>query len=442
MSGFAKIVAATPPPAVETRRVRNAQLVIMALLFIVVVGFDPLHTYTWQVPVVAGGGGDAVRQASFLVVAALCVLTSGVLQDARKLFVLPLSIAVVLGYFCLSLTWSVSPSIGARRLALTVMLIWIVFSSVQNCGYARTIAALRFVLLTTLVLNYIAIAVIPSAVHMGAELMDPNLAGNWRGVQTHKNFAGPTCALLIMVFLFDAQRFGTMVRIGIIAAATFFLYKTSSKTSVILTGAAIAVGFMYGRIGLRWRPVALAGIGFCVVLALVLLPLFWDEVARLFEREDAFTGRVQIWHALLAYAGDNWLGAGYGSFWNVGPDSPIYRYTKSWVSQIFTGHNGYLDLLVQVGPFGLALVVTMTFIGPIVRLFMSRDVTRGQGSLLLSILVFCAGHNLTESSIYDRDIMLQIILMTAVALVHVISKPDRPQVARPLLDARRPRGAR
>jgi hypothetical protein len=63
-----------------------------------------------------------------------------------------------------------------------------------------------------------------------------------------------------------------------------------------------------------------------------------------------FTGRVLIWRALMNFIGDHfWLGTGYGSFWNVGDDGPIYRYASGWVTRISEGHNGYLDLACQLG---------------------------------------------------------------------------------------------
>ncbi len=411
-------------------------MTIAFLLLVVLIGIDPLHTRTAADAFGKQGGGDAFRQLSFLAVAGVCVLTSGVLHNLRKLLVLPVSITLVVAYLCVSIFWAVSPDIAVRRLMLTILLLWIVFSSVQGAGYVRTLSALRGVLLATLALNYVAVALIPSAIHMGAELMDPALAGNWRGVQAHKNLAGPTCVLVIILFLFDARHIKLAFRLVVLVAATLFLYKTSSKTSALLAGIAIAAGFMYARVGPQWRPAILTALGFIVLLILTFVPLFWDQIATLFARDDAFTGRVQIWRTLMAYAGDNWLGAGYGSFWNVGLESPIYRYTKSWVSQIYTGHNGYLDLLVQIGPAGLALAVTMTFVVPFVRLFSASPISQGQGALLVAILTFCAGHNLTESSLYDRDSMLQVILMTTVALVHVIS--DRSAAAGQQSAGRRP----
>ncbi|PJN92824.1 hypothetical protein CNY89_26205, partial [Amaricoccus sp. HAR-UPW-R2A-40] len=62
----------------------------------------------------------------------------------------------------------------------------------------------------------------------------------------------------------------------------------------------------------------------------------WDIISATLDRQDAFTGRTQIWSTILAYLRDHWpAGAGYGSFWNVGPDSPVFAYARSgaWVTK-------------------------------------------------------------------------------------------------------------
>jgi len=45
-------------------------------------------------------------------------------------------------------------------------------------------------------------------------------------------------------------------------------------------------------------------------------------------------------------------------------------------------------------------------------------------------LVFCAGHNMTESSLLDRDAIVQVFLMFTIALIHLETRP--PPTQRPL----------
>jgi O-antigen ligase len=129
---------------------------------------------------------------------------------------------------------------------------------------------------------------------------------------------------------------------------------------------------------------------------------------------------VHIWSTLLSYWKDHWLlGSGYGSFWNIGGNkSPLYHYVREtdWVALVAIGHNGYIDLLCQTGLPGLVMVILSTVIIPLANLG-SGSIPRSQRGLLASFLIFCVGHNLTETSVLDRDSIVGILLMFTIALI-------------------------
>jgi O-antigen ligase len=159
---------------------------------------------------------------------------------------------------------------------------------------------------------------------------------------------------------------------------------------------------------------------------------WWDEMLGPFQRKDALTGRVEIWPYLFNYAKDHpFTGSGYGSFWNIGENSPVYQYTKNWVSELGNGHNGYIDLLVQIGVPGLVLAVIATIISPAVRLLSTNVAGRSQLALLVAMLVFCAGHNMTESSLLERDTIIEVFLMFTIALTGVVTRRSSKPVRAP-----------
>jgi hypothetical protein len=73
---------------------------------------------------------------------------------------------------------------------------------------------------------------------------------------------------------------------------------------------------------------------------------------------------------------------------------------------------------------GLILGIAAFIVGPIGRLLVSREAPRAQGALLLSIIIFSAGHNFTESSYLDRDQLVEVFCLLAVALTGVIVRPN------------------
>ena len=85
--------------------------------------------------------------------------------------------------------------------------------------------------------------------------------------------------------------------------------------------------------------------------------VYSDALAVLLSDPGALSGRAQIWPLLISYSQQHpWTGAGFGSFWQIGDNSPIWELTDGWVAEIAShGHNGYLDLIVTIGYPGMLL---------------------------------------------------------------------------------------
>ena len=76
-------------------------------------------------------------------------------------------------------------------------------------------------------------------------------------------------------------------------------------------------------------------------------------------RDLTFTGRTTIWtHAIDAGMQHSMLGAGYRAFWT--PEGASYVYARIW-AVIGNGHNGYLDVWLELGFIGLGLFLLMFF---------------------------------------------------------------------------------
>jgi hypothetical protein len=362
--------------------------------------------------------GDAFRQLWYGGTFALLLVGLQFWRAPGRLFDLPLSMWILLGWCAASCLWAFDPGISSRRLILTAMLIWIVFQIVGQLGFDKTARAIRLLLAVALVLNFAAVAFLPSAIHHAGERADPHLIGNWRGLMAHKNAAGPLCAITILSFIFGANNWRPLLRLAIIALACIFLYKTSSETSFRILIVAVVVGAIFYRYSPAYRSllVPLVMIVGCGVT--LLLDTYWPALVRPIGGADptVLTGRVVIWSMMLDYFRDHPMGAGFSSFWNVGVNGPSYQYSNSWVTTLGSGHSGYLDLLVTIGWIGLLLAVFALFVIPTARLLASQVVGRAQGAWLTSVIMFAAGHNLTESSALDRDSLLNIFLIMAIAL--------------------------
>lgn len=378
----------------------------------------------------AGGGeeGSAGRQAAFVLTTAMAVLGARPWLRPRALLCVPLPVVLALVVCLVSALWSPVPLIALRRLGLTVCIIWSLCIAVQELGYARVLLLMKGVLLMVLVANYVAVLAFPAiGMHTTDTDTDLGLVGDWRGVMGHKNVAGVVCAITLLIYGFDFKRRWVVVQVMTMLLAAVFLLFSQSKTSVAIVVLAAIIGVLFTRTRFAARLYALPVLAVGGVLGMIWFNIYQYAFVQAVNDPRTFTGRVLIWRALMNFIGDHfWLGTGYGSFWNVGDDGPIYRYASGWVTQISEGHNGYLDLACQLGVPLAGVVLVLLLAWPFARLILSPQSQGPRGGLLLALLVVCAGHNMTESSFLERDQVVEFALMLVIALTWLITAPTRP----------------
>lgn len=403
-------------------------------------------------PAMTDGGppsGNILRQVIYTGLLIGTMWMVGVFRKPSKLLVVPISILAAVAWCWISVSWSLAPAISARRVMLTTMIIWLVFLTVEECGYDRTVKALMIALFALLVLNYAAVIISPhTAIHQAAETEDVGLIGDWRGVLPQKNFTGEFCAFTILFFAFFQRRpsrknadtpqkkwptdrivnYG--MRAAVIAASGFFLIMSESKTSIGMAAMALAGGAIYLLLPAKTRMIVVPFAVLAATGAMLYWAGTWIEAVGPFHNPTGFTGRVQIWPHLVAYIQDHPLtGTGYGAFWNIGDESPIYAYSKNWVATVSSGHNGYLEIASQVGIPGLILTVIAAFVMPLYKLLSSTSIAPWRGALLISMIIFCAGHNMTESGLMDRDVIVWVFLLITIALIDIASGTKKPESA-------------
>lgn len=382
-------------------------------------------------PIMSGGAeageGNPARQAGYFVAFLLTLVAGRPIQNPRILLVVPPSLLLVIAWCLLSLSWSQVPEIAARRLTLTALVIWTVFMSVRQLGFETVTRALLGMLLTAIIASYVAVVLFPRVgIHQFDVDGDPGLIGDWRGIMPGKNVTGEVCAYAIILLL-TLKRLSAIMRLGGVVTAGFFLLMTGSKTSLAVLIPALVTAWALRRYDVRFRALLLPLLmvtGCAMVLAIShFLPAFLEYLSR----PDALTGRAQIWPLLFEYASQHlMLGSGYGSFWNSGEVSPLAGLsTKAWLLKIDSGHNGYLDVLVQVGAPGLSLVIAACFVSPLAKLLGSRFITSQSRSTAAGLLIFALGHEFTESSLIDRDQLGNVMLMIAIAVTSISVQEGR-----------------
>ncbi|MEO7688111.1 MAG: O-antigen ligase family protein [Sphingomonas sp.] len=390
-------------------------------------------------PAMTGGSdlgdaaGSAFRQTLYLVVGLLILVGIRPLMQPSRMAVVPWPILVLLAYCAVTLLWSIAPAGGLRRLILTALIIWSIFAAASELGYSRTLGALRLVLALAVFGNIATALLLPGiGIHQANDVLDKNLIGDWCGFMMQKNITAAATAFAILAFLFGGGRLSPSLRYGVLAAATFLLFKTGSRTSMGACAGTAFIGFLFLAYRARFRTTLLL----TSVLTLFAVRAVFGaiQVNKILYPSDPklLSGRSDIWVPLLDFARDShYLGAGFGSFWDVGAGSPIFRYAKGWVVTLGQGHNGYLDLLVTIGLPGLLLAIIVLFALPMMRLLASRAAEGQRGALVIAMIAFCITQNATETSLLDRDTIGEIMLMTALALLTLITRDAGPNWLRP-----------
>lgn len=382
----------------------------------------------------ASGEGNSTRQLLYVASMLLAVAGGRPWQRPVRLLVLPATMVVALAWCWASLGWSIDPGSSLRRLVLTTMLIWTIFLSVDGLGYARTVVLLRSVLLAVLIVNLLAVVLMPGiGIHQSQDVHDPGLIGAWRGVLGHKNFAGAAAAVTILLLVFAGSGMRRWTRWGALALAAIFLVGSLSKTSLGITLVAIGVGTMVKRYNPLFLPFALPAVLVIAGFGLLGIDMGLERFAsQVLWDPNAFTGRTEIWLPLILYVRDHPLtGAGFGAVWNIGDArEPIFHYAKGWVTLQTSAHNGFLDLVAQVGIPGLVLSLLALFVVPFARLFARRSFVPERAALLAAMLVFAFGHNFTESSLFERDIIVHVFLIFTIALIRDVVRTPPSRLAR------------
>jgi exopolysaccharide production protein ExoQ len=244
-------------------------------------------------------------------------------------------------------------------------------------------------------------------------------AGAWRGLLSHKNSLARMMVLTALNFLLlmiGCRKYRFWLFAGLILSIAIVLFSTSKTgLSILLFIFALVPLFR----ALRWRyNIALpAFISLFLVLAIATIWAIGNQemIFMALGRDATLTGRTDIWDV----AGDKiserlWLGYGYKSFWlGREGDSVDIFYRMNW--QAPNGHNGYLDLMLDLGLLGLlsfAISFLVSFRRAIVWLRLNPGV---EGLWPIMCLSFLLLYNITESSLILEPMDAFWLLYTVVS---------------------------
>ncbi len=404
------------PPVAKAQTRFDADMALRTILFVAVllcvwVSFHPFPSLA-EAPSEVTEGGDRVNQLGFSTMFLVLAGWTYFHQPRRVKLLLGPCLLAMLAWCAVTVVLSWEPSLAARRLAFTVVIMSIAGMMLllpKNLRHFSDLMAV--VVLVVLAVCYLGILLVPSlAVHQATDFLEPEHAGSWRGLFAHKNEAGASMVLIIFIGLFVARTRNLILGGAIVVLAATFLLFSLSKTAM----GVLPMVLLFSAILVRSRRPAV-GITL-VVTVLALFNLFsvgsvvFEPVRKLVESvipDATFTGRTELWELALQYAGLRPItGYGFGAFW--GTEQVVYGLgdNSSWVNSASDAHNAYVNLALTVGIPGLILVIIWIVILPVLDSYKVAQATKAPAAplqlLFLRICLYGTYASCFESTIFQQ----------------------------------------
>ena len=344
------------------RNLGGAPFFVITLLYlwISVVPFENLAVP--PVPHAAANQLTGVAIAVILGIFALYHRLTGLLLQPR------LPILLLFSWLVICSLVGTQPETSLQRLIFTSLLCFItsvlVVVPVDRRQFDSMIAAFSIILLA---LCYLGVAFLSSrSIHQPYDLDETALAGDWRGIFSHKNVAAPAMVILFLVGLYLRRAWSKVGGIAIAFLACVFLWKTNGKTAAMLLPLTIAIVWFIGRY--PGRTLLVVGGLIAALNIFAVGSTYFPGVQQMVESlgiDATFTGRTDIWRLSLdTVAQSPIFGQGFQSFWSS--DSLLTQADSAgtWAVSAAHAHNGYLESLLNGGVPAFVLTIIWLVIIP------------------------------------------------------------------------------
>lgn len=327
------------------------------------------------------------------------------LRQVRAILRVNLPIVVFLLYCLASILWSDFPFVTFKRwtrgAADVVMILIIITSPHWEAGFKWFLTQIAFLLIP---LSVLMIKFFPQY----GRNYTSNGTPMWTGVSTDKNGLGAICMIFGTALLWQmlpasstrqAMRPGRrqLIAKGTVFAMTLYLiWVIDSKTALIcflLANTLIVLTWL----GPRFRkPAALSVVvaGMVISCFCVLFLGIGGGALETMGRRSDLTGRKEIWAIVIPLAQNPLLGTGYEDFWMGERFATVARALDAPINQ---AHNGYLEIYLNLGWIGIALLGAIIVTG-YRNLMLGFHSNLDMGRLKLAFFTICLVYNFTEAT--------------------------------------------
>ena len=333
--------------------------------------------------------------------------------------------------------WSIDPEVTSRR--VIAMAINSAFAVYVGCVF-RGAPLPRMLMNTCLVMAIGSLIMVFAFPRIGVHQMDN--AGLWRGLWYEKNQMGlvmvvgavSSAAVLAADHLAGNGR-KPWVPLLAFGLTTLLVMATQSKTSLLCWLLGV------GMIGFWWllkqggAAITIVAVWFAVVTSSLAAWLWNTDSAAILQalgKDPSLTGRTLIWEALMRRVAERPMtGYGFSAFWVVDsiPAREI-RLETQW--PVPSAHNGWIDLLVQLGWPGAIFVGAVMLVSAILVIVRLNGMGAREGYWSIAYLTVFTALSLSESVLLTHANLPWILMLAIMSRAMTYDPiPVRAPLARP-----------
>jgi len=353
-----------------------------------------------------------------LILLSVAILTSRSI-NWTGLFARNLALTAFLSFALVSIAWSDFPFVAFKRWFRDLgnyLVIVVVLS--DPCPHEAVRGFLRRLYYLLIPLSILLIKYYPyQAIHYSFWTGLPE----YTGAATSKNTLGAMCMISGIFFFWDTVRRWPdrkqqhtkrvlIVNLAFIGMTVWLLMISDSATSrVCLIIGCIVIALSKSRWS-KHHPgflKVLIPAFFCLYLILAFGLDLNGDLASKVGRDPTFTGRTNIWKAVLSTNTNPLIGTGYESFW-LGP-----RLQQVWrlAGGVNEAHNGYLEVYLDLGIIGFFLVAGL-LIASYKSIWRKLMQSPSLASLALPLWIIALFYNMTEAAFTAPFMCLTFLLGT------------------------------
>ncbi|SBW16158.1 putative membrane protein [Brucella sp. 10RB9215] len=392
---------------------RRAALIVATItICILLISFHPFTPADVESDGASAAEGDIINQLGFGALGMTVIAAFAMLGEPGKLVRLVHPAWLLMFFFLIASVFvSSEPDMAVRGVIFTMIGLMCVAGVLvlprDGDSYSSMLTITASLILTV---SYLGVVFLPSLGTHGADVWEPQNSFLWRGLFSHKNVAGPVMAGFSFAGLYLWRRGWRWSGFLIGVSALIFVSQTGSKTTMALVPIAMLMVVVPGLMGLRFITVATMFFIEAAFATFTFGVVLFEPIYRFVKDMDidpTFTGRTSIWKfALERMPGHMWTGYGYDSFWRTPMVINTARpYYLDWdVRSIVHAHNGYFDLVIQMGMPGFICGIGVIIVLPLIDYLRCKPQRENRllADYFLMVIFFCTLNAMMESFFFRR----------------------------------------